>query len=151
MKPITCEFVRDVYPDVLHNRAHANTVEAVRRHLMQCAECRAEAALLDQVLAAPVIPPAELQEQVLDRVRGVHVGPARNRRWLLAATVAGALLAGTVLVKQIQSPTPGDVLVENGADGLGIIGVDGALVSGTASLSDWSVEELEQLLGEMES
>lgn len=150
MKPMTCEYVRDVYPDVLHGRADTSTADTVRQHLALCADCRAEAALLDQVFAAPAVPPAELEAQVLARVRGVQPAGSSHRRWLLAATVAGALLAGAVLVEQ-QLRTAPDALVENGDGGLGVIGVDGALVSGTASLSDWSVEELEQLLGEMES
>ena len=151
MNTMNCEYVREVYADVLHGRAAAETVTAVRAHLAGCADCRDEIRLIEALHAATVTVPAGLHERVMGDV--ANSSPARGpapRRWAMAATVAAALIGGTVLLNSDRSPVnPPAAAAEDG--GLGFVTVEAAMVSGTSSLQDLTVEELEQLLGEIES
>ena len=66
-------------------------------------------------------------------------------RLVMAASVAIALIGGSVLLRskdQTVVPAP---------RAFGFVSVEAAMLSGKASLSDWSEEELEMLLKEMES
>ncbi|HET9440196.1 MAG TPA: zf-HC2 domain-containing protein [Longimicrobiales bacterium] len=153
MIKLNCEHVREVYPDLLHNRLDAETAELVRRHLAGCAECGAATALMTGIFEAPVAVPAELERRVLAHVHAQPAARQGSRHYLLAATIAAALLGGAVLMNRVQSMRSSGPVVHNdaGAGGLGVISVDQAMVSGKVSLQDLTVEELEQLLGEIES
>lgn len=153
MMKLNCEYVREVYPELLHQRLDPEIAESVRRHLAECAECRADAALMTGIFEAPVAVPAELEGRVLTHVRAQPAARQRSRHYLLAATIAAALLSGGLLMNRVQSTRNSGPVVHNDADagGLGVIGVDQAMVSGKVSLQDLTVEELEQLLGEIES
>src|SRR5688500_971702 len=128
MMNMNCEYVREMYPDVLNGTANAETAGAVRAHIAQCAECAAEAALLAQVHAAPIAVPAGLHERVLTALDGT----SRARRTIskrhlgLAATVAAALIGGAILFDTGSSEPP--------SAGLGVVTVEAAMVSGTGSL-----------------
>ena len=152
MTNLHCEYVREVYPDVLHGSADASTATAVRAHIAGCAECRAEAELTEQLRRAAVEVPAGLHERV---VAGLST-PARGRRFpvrhlAFAATLAAALIGGSLLLDSMRSPGSRAATQPPGAGGLGVITVEAAMVTGTGSLQDLTVEELEQLLGEIES
>jgi hypothetical protein len=151
MNTLNCEFVREVYADVLHGHAEPAQAEAIRRHVETCGDCRSELALVRQLLAAPLDVPAGLEARVLTNVRATR--PAWPRvRWLLAAVLAFAVLGGALLFRSVQRERlPESLVVREDQSGLGVMGVEGALVSGSATLRDLSIEELEQLLGEMES
>ena len=151
MNTINCEYVRDVYADVLHGRAAADTVTAVRAHLAGCAECREEVRLVEALHGAAATVPAGLHERVMRDV--ASPAPRRGlapRHLAMAATVAAALIGGTLLLNRDRSPVNAPATnTESG--GLGFVTVEAAMVSGTSSLQDLTVEELEQLLGEIES
>ena len=150
MKTLNCEYVREIYPDVLNGKTDANTATSVRAHLAACPECRVEADLIEALFASRVEVPAGLHERVMGVVAA---GPAPRRiaprHLAMAATLAAALIGGSVLLNSQRSVGPaGPARVESG---LGVVTVEAAMVSGTGSLKDLSVEELEQLLGEIES
>jgi anti-sigma factor RsiW len=148
---MNCDYVREVYADVMHGRAAAETVTAVRAHLAGCMDCREEVRLVEALHAATVAVPAALHERVMGDL--ANASPARGpapRRLAMAATVAAALIGGTVLLNNDRSRSnPAGTASEDG--GLGFVTVEAAMVSGTGSLQDLTVEELEQLLGEIES
>ncbi|HEX6063919.1 MAG TPA: hypothetical protein VFZ04_06830 [Longimicrobiales bacterium] len=152
MTNLHCEYVREVYPDVLHGRAAASTVSAVRAHIAGCADCRAEAELIEQLQRTSLQVPAGLHERVVAGLRR----PARGRRFELrhlafAATLAAALIGGSLLLDSMRAPVSRAATQAPGAGGLGVITVEAAMVTGTGSLQDLTVEELELLLGEIES
>lgn len=145
MNSLNCEYVREIYPDVLNGTADAGTVATVRAHLAQCADCREEAALIDMLHGAPVIAPAGLNERVIAQLQRPARRAPRVRYLALAATVAAAVIGGAILFDAGEPAAP------PATDGLGFVSVEDAMVSGTSSLKDLTVEELEQLLGEIES
>jgi ABC-type glucose/galactose transport system permease subunit len=100
-----------------------------------------------------VVLPIGLQERV---VAGVISAPrtrrSGGRQWAIAATVAATLIGGAVMWNVVRHPeAQPTVAVRNQENGLGVVSVEAAMVSGTGSLQDLTVEELEQLLGEIES
>jgi hypothetical protein len=152
MNELNCEYVREIYPDVLRGTADANAIATVRAHLAGCADCRVEAELIERLYVAPVTVPAGLQERVLAGVRSAPAGRRFAARHVaLAATVAAVLIGGPALLDSLRTPeTPGGAAATI-SSGLGVVTVEAALVTGTGSLQDLTVEELEQLLGEIES
>jgi predicted anti-sigma-YlaC factor YlaD len=142
---LNCEYVRDVYADVLNNTADAATATAVRAHIARCDDCRAEAALIEELHRTIVTVPAGLHERIVGELRR----PPRRfelRHLAYAATVAAAVIGGSILLNQGARTEP-----DLAAEGLGFVTVEDAMVSGTSSLQDLTIEELEQLLGEIES
>ena len=142
---LNCEYVREVYPDVLNQKLDAATANAVRAHIARCSDCREEVAVIERLHAIVVEIPAGLQERIV-----ADISRPRQRFGLrklaYAATVAAAIVGGSLLLDSREEP---DVNVE--AEGLGFVTVEDAMVSGTSSLRDLTIEELEQLLGEIES
>jgi predicted anti-sigma-YlaC factor YlaD len=142
---LNCEYVREVYPDVLNNAADAATATVVRAHIARCDDCRAEAALIDELHRAVVKVPTGLHERIVgDLTRTRRRFGMRHLAY--AATVAAAVIGGSILLNQGERTKPAVA-----ADGLGFVTVEDAMVSGTSSLQDLTIEELEQLLGEIES
>ena len=153
MNELNCEYVRDVYPDVLNGQADAALETAVRAHVARCAECREETDAVDAIFAGSIVAPPELRERVLAEWVAQPARRASGVRYIaIAATVAAALIGGSLLWNR-TSDNGGQPLVVNEQRGpdLGVVTVEAALVSGTESLQDLTVEELEQLLGEIES
>jgi predicted anti-sigma-YlaC factor YlaD len=154
MSQLNCEHVLDVYPDVLNGKADGAAAESVRAHIAGCEECRAAAALLEAVYADRVSAPAELRERV---VRGLAQPRARRRftrsDMAMAATLAAALIGGSVILQSRQNQTqqPAAAVQSQAQLGVGFVSVEDAMLSGDASLDDLSVEQLEKLLGEIES
>jgi predicted anti-sigma-YlaC factor YlaD len=150
MTNLNCEYVRDVYPDVLHGKADASLAQRVRAHIAACDECRDEAMLLEVLYAQPAQPPAGLHERVVLNV----TRPQSRWRWsrsdlAMAATLAAALIGGGVIMQSNRAQTGERAIAAEAA--IGFVGVEGIMLSGKGSLDDLSVEELETLLGEMES
>jgi predicted anti-sigma-YlaC factor YlaD len=150
MNQLNCEYIRDVYPDVLNGHVDAATATAVRAHMAHCAECRAEADAVAAIFAGALVAPADLHDRVIAEYRAPVVARrGRGYRYVaLAATVAAAVIGGSVLFR-VQSSGPVNPVALQPA--LGAVTVEAALVSGKESLQDLTVEELEQLLGEIES
>ena len=147
MSTLNCEHVRERYPDVLNERADFIAAQQVRAHLLSCDDCRAEAELVELLHAARVTAPAELFERVTQAIAAPkHRKPVSRHSMVLAASVAIALIGGSVLLQlERQSAAPVD------APSFGFVSVEDAMLSGKASLDDLSEEELEMLLVEMES
>lgn len=151
MTNLNCEYVREAYPDVLRGSAAVSTAAAVRHHIATCDECRAEAEMIARLQVAQPQVPAELHERIMAEV----ATRKRSRRFAprhiaLAATVAAALIGGPLLLNRLRAPELA-APVSAGNRGLGVVTVEAAMMTGTGSLQDLTVEELEQLLGEIES
>jgi predicted anti-sigma-YlaC factor YlaD len=156
MTNLNCEYVREVYPDVLNGTAASSVVHDIRAHIASCDECRADIAVLDALHAHVVHVPAGMHE----RVRQAVLQP--RSRWRLsrseiamAATLAGAIITGSVLMQSPQSveqkPAARAVpAVAQPHQTLGTVGVEDAMLSGKSSLDDLSVEQLKKLLGEID-
>ena len=153
MNELNCEYVRDVYPDALNGQADAALSAAVRAHVAQCADCREEAEAVAAIFAGSLLAPAHLHERVMNQYSaGESPRVGRMRYAALAATVAAALIGGSIWWNQTgNTDTQAVVVNEPAAPDLGAVTVEAALVSGKQSLQDLSIEELEQLLGEIES
>lgn len=143
---MNCEYILDVYPDVLNGSADPSVAQQVRAHVATCDECFADIALLTSLQSVQTPVPAGLHDRVLQAAN------ARQPRWrasrgglAMAATLAAAVIGGSLLV-QTQNTT-----VKKQEQSFGFVSVEDAMVSGASSLDDLSVEELEKLLGEMES
>lgn len=151
MKPsLDCDYVRDALPDLLYGRLSSAAAEAVRAHLRECAACRAEHELVALLHEQPLVVPVGLQERVQAAARSATVARPPVRRWLIAASLA--LVVGTAgLLNWLRTEQGTTPVARNDDVSLGVVGVEGALVSGTTTLRDLSVEELEYILGEMES
>jgi len=154
---MTCENVRDIYPEMLHGKVDTATATRVRAHLAACDECAAECAMLDSIHAQPVIVPSALEARVRTAVK--QVKPVRwyigRSQLAMAATLAFALIGGSAILEmqqkeeaQTAAPAPA---VSAPAPHIGAVGVEDAMLSGTASLDDLSVEQLKKLLGEIQS
>jgi hypothetical protein len=152
MNELNCEFVRDVYPDMLDGTADAPTSDAVRAHLVSCAECRAEAEAVTAIFAGALIAPPSLHARVMTEYRASVAQPTRFgfgiRQVAVAATVAAAVIGGSVLFRSSNEQVQPTAVAEAP---IGAVTVEAAFVSGTESLQDLTVEELEQLLGEIDS
>jgi hypothetical protein len=141
----TCEVVRDAYPDAQNGRLDAMRVDMIRAHLASCADCRSEIDVLDVIHAQPMAVPAGLHERVVAAARQPQRPYWQSRRVLsLAATVALALVGGSVLMQTAGSEA-------RTARPVGFVSVENAMLTGKASLDDYSVAELEKLLEEIDS
>jgi hypothetical protein len=155
MSNLNCEYVRDVYPEVLNGSAQPVIVQSVRAHIASCDDCRAEIAIIEAIHARPMRVPDGLHDRVMQSAS------QRPSRWqfsrndmLMAATLAAALIGGSVLMRRPE-PRPTTVATpaadETATRSLGAVNVEDAMLSGKASLDDLSVEQLEKLLQEVES
>jgi hypothetical protein len=152
MKPLTCETVRDLVPDLPGRRLDHFEDAAVRAHLRGCADCQVEYELVSAIAAARLTVPAGLSERVvqgaLNRRAGSWTGVTA-----LAASITVAVLGGSLLLQQMlpRTETLRPPVVEVSEVGAGWLGVEDAFVSGAASLRDLSEAELEKLLSELGS
>lgn len=162
-----CEIVTDLLPEYELGVLGEERAAPVRQHLSECATCAAEHGLIANLRQHPPVTGEALMERIvteaLGRERSPRSGSAGtressgwSRQWTgLAATVAMALLGGTLLLNRLNLPVeirdPIPPVIEAAPAGAAWFGVDAALVSGAASLQDLTVEELEQLLAEVDS
>lgn len=148
MNELNCEYVRDVYPDVLSGKLELIAAQQVRAHVVSCDDCRAETAVLEMLHGQRVVAPAGLDASVLTELARPQTHRMRVPRHALAlaASVAIALVGGSVLLQM-----PARTAAPAATTGYGFVGVEDAMLSGKASLNDLSEAELELLLQEMES
>lgn len=152
MSNLNCEYVRDVYPDVLNGQADAALVQSVRAHIAACAECRAEIAVIEAINAHGLLVPAGLEERVLNAARQPQPRWRIGRSDLaMAATLAAALIGGSIIMETRIPESSPPTAAKPAAHGIGTVSVEAAMLSGKTSLEDLSVEQLETLLGELES
>jgi anti-sigma factor RsiW len=154
MSNLNCEYVRDVYPDALHGKMEPELAQRVREHVASCEECAAECALVATLHGHGEAVPSGLHERVLTALTQPKPRSVINPAYLaVAATVAVALIGGAILfdAERPSSSSQQKPPVARSALHVGAVGVDATMLSGKSSLEDLSVEQLEKLLGEMES
>lgn len=144
MNILTCENVRDLYPDMANDKLDTTTAARVRSHIVSCDECRADIAILDSIRHS-ILVPIGFENRVVNATRR---RPRIGRSELaMAATLAAALIGGSYIM-QLQTRVIAPVASPSH---VGTFGVEDAMMTGTRSLDDLPVEELQKLLGEMES
>lgn len=156
MMEFNCEHVRDLLPELLSDRLDAVTTASVRAHIARCEECQADYAVAERVLDTRFRLPAGLEQRVIAASVGRRGFQWTRGRMAAAATIAVAVIGGSTWLSQMLprhgmplGPVP--IAESTAAPAAGFIGVDDAFVSGTSSLSDLTVEELQKLLVEMGS
>lgn len=156
MNGYDCDTVRDLIPVYVRNELLSHEAAAAASHLGGCASCAEEAKLVGLVYATQASVPAGLEARVLLAVRQ----PARRRLWqpgrlAAAATVAAALLGGSLVIERVgiltdRAPARG-TLDASAATVLSWAAAEDPLLHGSSALQQLSVEELELLLAELES
>ena len=171
---MTRDQVMDLLPDHVAGRLSEAQSEAVRAYLEDCAECRAEAALLEALAEAPpVAPPPGLEDRVvaaaLDAQRrqsgvGGGEGPgvtAIRRRgvpsWAMGAAAVLVLALGTPLLMDRMSDSEGglgdpvaSVSEEFEEPDATVWASEDGLIAGAPVLETLTDEELALLLEEFE-
>ena len=156
MREINCEHVRDVLPDLLSDRLDAVTTASLRAHIARCEECQTDYAVAARIADTRYRVPAGLEQRVIAASVGRRGFQWTRGRMAAAATIAVAVIGGSTWLSQMlprhgTNSAPMPVAETTAAPAAGFIGVDDAFVSGTSSLSDLTVEELQKLLVEMGS
>ncbi|HUF50316.1 MAG TPA: zf-HC2 domain-containing protein [Longimicrobiales bacterium] len=153
MNRYDCDTMRDLIPALVRGELLSHETAQAERHLDACAECRDELALVQlmQDSLAPV--PAGLEARVLMAVRAAPLSPRRwaPARLAMAATLAAAVLGGSVIFERIyQRETPSVAVIEAASE-LSWAAAEDPMLHGGSQLHELSIEELEILLAELES
>jgi predicted anti-sigma-YlaC factor YlaD len=152
-----CDNVRDLLPLQQRGQLLAGEAAAVDTHLTGCAECRREAALIGAVLRAGPAVPAGLEARVLLAVRaGAVRRPRAPVRLAMAATVAAAVLGGSLVLQQLghgpaPTATPVGLTDELSAPAVSWAVAFDPLLQASSALQQLSLEELELILLELDS
>jgi predicted anti-sigma-YlaC factor YlaD len=148
MNHYDCDAIRDLLPALVRGELLPYDTASAEQHLDGCATCRAEAGIvrLLQESLAPV--PAGLEARVIGAVRR-----RSSRRWTpvrlaMAATLAAAVLGGSVVFDRMTSRDTAEV----GSDPyvLSWAAAEDPLLHGGSELQQLSEEELEVLLIELD-
>ena len=107
--------IREMLPDVLHGTLAADAKGRVEAHLATCEECRDDLRVLGTIQSAAVFAPTIDVDRVVRQIPPYRtivpavVVPARPRRmsWLVAATLAIAIVGGGSLVVMRDSVPSG--------------------------------------------
>lgn len=99
--------MRDRLPELMHNRLTGETLVVVRAHVAECADCRAELVLLEQLRAVTVAPRIDSARIVAQLPTYGAVPPWRraiqSARWLAAAAVILAV-GGYAVARDGEAP-----------------------------------------------
>ena len=102
--------VRDRLPELMHNRLAGEALVVVRAHVADCADCRAELALLEQLRTAVVAPRPDTGRIVamLPKYRALPVWRRAMQSAQLRAAAAVVLLVGgyAVVTRGGEAPVP---------------------------------------------
>jgi anti-sigma factor RsiW len=156
MMGLNCDAVRDALPLLVRDPNMSPEAAAVAAHLERCGECRAERELVHFVHGLAEAVPAGLETRVVEAVRRRTTRRFAPSRLAVAATVAAALLGGSLVLDrwgyEMAPPPNGAALVfeDNVAVVSWNVSDDPLLQSGT-TLQQLSVEELEFILAELDS
>lgn len=144
MNRYDCEAIRDLLPSLTRGEMLPHEATVAELHLDTCAECRAEADIVRilQETLAPV--PAELETRVIGAVRRRSRLRGTPARLALAATLAAAVIGGSLFYDRAGAGSDFDVEAVSWA------AVQDPLLHGDSELHELSVEQLEFLLEEME-
>lgn len=141
--------VRDRLPELMHNRLSGEALVIVRAHVADCADCRAELALLEQLRAAAVAPRIDASRVVagLPRYRAVPAWRRMAGSAQLRAAAAVLLLIGgyTVLRNAPQRPAQPVVQVETPAT------AELAIGESFEGLSDSDLAAMVDAIGDLEA
>jgi anti-sigma factor RsiW len=154
MNSMDCGTACDLLPLLERGELGPQQRSAVRLHLDGCAGCRAEAETVALLAGAAPPVPAGLEERVLAAVRR-----RQGRRWTLprlaaAASVASAVLGGSLLFQRVGGPEGSEpvatVVLEEITPALSwAVSLEPMLYGGPA-FEHLSVEELELVLTEFD-
>jgi hypothetical protein len=113
MTDITHQEVRDLLPDLLHERLSAPEKSAIESHLEGCAGCRAELNVLRMVQAAPAFGPRIDAARIASAIppyamRGYQapVATTKVRSRVFVTLAAAVVIVGSVLVVRGREGTP---------------------------------------------
>lgn len=144
MNPYDCEAVRDLLPSLTRGEMLPHEVTLVELHLDACAECTAEAGIV-RLLQSTLAPmPAGLEERVLAAVRRRSLLRGRPARLALAATLAAAVIGGSLIYERAGARADLDIEAVSWA------AAQDPLLHGGSELHELSVEQLELLLEELD-
>ena len=104
----TCEQVREQLPDALAGTLRAEDAHTLFAHVAGCADCRAEAELLQALRHQAPVTPAGLQARIVAAASTRRTAwiLGRGRPALLAAALTGALLGGAMLLHRATTSAP---------------------------------------------
>lgn len=144
MNPYDCEAIRDLLPSLTRGEMLPHEETLAELHLETCAACREEAGIvrLLQNTLAPV--PDGLEARVISAVRRRSWLRGRPARLAMAATLAVAVIGGSLVFD--RTGAGGDLDVE----ALSWAAAQDPLLHGGSELPELSVEELEMLLTELD-
>lgn len=144
MNRYDCEAIRDMLPSLIRGEMLPHEAASAEVHLDGCADCRAEANIvrLLQNGLAPV--PPGLETRVLAAVRRRSVMRGLPARLAMAATLAAAVIGGSLIFDRTGDRNPADLEAVSWA------AAEDPLLHGGSELQDLSVEELEMLLVELD-
>lgn len=144
MNRYDCGAIRDLLAPLARGEMLPHEAAAARLHLDVCAECRAEAGIvrLLQESFAPV--PEGLEGRVLAAVRRRSLMRARAARLAVAATLAVAVIGGSMMFDRSGGDGVSDL------DAMSWAAAQDPLLHGRSELPELSVEELELLLEEFD-
>lgn len=117
MNKCTESAIQETLPDLLHETLTADARRRVEAHLATCEECREDLKVLRTVQSAAVFAPMIDVDRVVRQIppyRAIVPAvelPARPRRlsWLVAATLAIAVVGGGSLIVMRQNVPPGSI------------------------------------------
>jgi anti-sigma factor RsiW len=152
MNRCTESAIQEMLPDLLHGTLTADARRGVEAHLATCEECRENLKVLRTVQSAAVFAPMIDVDRVVRQIppyRAIVPAvelPARPRRlsWLVAATVAIAVVGGGSLVVMRQNVPPSSAAVSTSQPAVHTPAL--ALAADVDGLSDG---HLTQLMDEM--
>jgi hypothetical protein len=133
--------IQEMLPDLLHRTLRSEDRERAELHVATCESCREDLAVIRAVKGAAIFtPPIDVGQivrqippytPIVPEVRA----PARNRvtQWLVAATVAVAVIGGGSLVMDRQSTPASPIAATGTAGAVNSIGSAAAPVSAGAS------------------
>lgn len=112
--------IQEMLPDLLHRTLAADARARVEAHVASCEQCREELAILRTVMSAAVFAPAINVDQVVRQIPPYQkIVPAVERpaatravSWLVAATMAIALIGGGSLVLARRDVPPAVVITD---------------------------------------
>ena len=149
MNDTECGWVREAIPDFVSATLSFGERERVERHVVVCAECRAELELVEALLASRPAAPDGLLERIQRAAVADRRAPTRTWWGVSAAAIAALAVGIGVTSDPAQEPSvavPGFAYeAEEGEIWLS----DDGLLAGAPALEDLSDEALLELLDEL--
>jgi len=144
MNRYDCEAIRDLLAPLVRGEMLPHESASAQLHLDDCAACRTEAEIVRvlQESFAPV--PDGLESRVVAAVRRRSLMRGRPARLALAATLAAAVIGGSLVFDRADRDSVSDM------DAVSWAAAQDPLLHGRSALPELTVEELEVLLEEFD-